>query len=627
MRVALGLLVAAPVAQRVETSTSVEDLVITGSRIPESAFDAAVATEVIDRATIAVSGAESLAELLEEYSGVQVDRSFRGSTLEIRGLDSEHVLVLVDGQRSVGTIDGSFDLARFPVERIERVEIVKGAVSASYGADALGGVINIVTRRARAGLEASVRARYGSLDNVDLAGTAGTAAGPANLRVSTAFHRVSAYDLSPEDPATSGSAFTGFQVDARGEFDVSPRTTWIARAEYSFRETAGVDTGPVAVLDRKNNLHTFGLTAGPDVRFDDGSRLRLTAYGAFHRDQFLLDQRGAAALDATQDTRELLGQLTGQYDIPLGADHLLSVGIEGLYQLLRSERLRTGDGDRGRVAAFLQDRWSVLESGRIVIVPGVRVDVDTRFGTQPTPKLSVRLRPFDALVVRANVGRGFRSPTFKEQLLFFENPTAGYVVIGNPDVLPETSWSYVVGVETRVGTFFRFTLDAFRNDVDNLITAVPIGREGAGGPVRFSYVNVAAARTQGLEAVARLRPLSWLGLDLGYTLLDARDLEAARRLYGRATHRVVFRLSAAHPASGLNATLRGAFVGARPFFIDGEGVVEAEPYATLDGRLEKTLATDHVSAFIGADNLLNAGDARFLAIPPRSFYGGVRGHY
>ena len=121
-------------------------------------------------------------------------------------------------------------------------------------------------------------------------------------------------------------------------------------------------------------------------------------------------------------------------------------------------------------------------------------------------------------------------------------------------------------------------------------------------------------------------------VDIGYALTDSRDLVEERPLEGRALHRGTLRWTLLHPAWGSSATLRGSWVGSRPFYIDedGDGVEEtqdAAPYTMLDIRLGQDLFEDRVSLFAGVDNLLQAGDAAWLPVPPRTFYAGLNGRY
>ena len=123
-----------------------ETLVVTGSRTEHSVDESPVSVEVISREDIEQTGGRNVADVLDGQIGVNVQHSFQGSTVQLQGLDSKYILVLVDGERIGGRISGAIDLSRLYIENIERIEIVKGASCALYGSDAIGGVINIITR-------------------------------------------------------------------------------------------------------------------------------------------------------------------------------------------------------------------------------------------------------------------------------------------------------------------------------------------------------------------------------------------------------------------------------------------------------------------------------------------------
>jgi outer membrane receptor for ferrienterochelin and colicins len=139
---AMSLALAVPTPRRppapapVDFATESRTIVVTAARTEQAVGDSAVATQVIRRDAIEASGAENLAELLEEQPGLQVLRSFGGAGgagVTMQGLDPKYTLILVDGQRATGRINGTLDLSRFPAEDIEQVEIVKGPGSALYG--------------------------------------------------------------------------------------------------------------------------------------------------------------------------------------------------------------------------------------------------------------------------------------------------------------------------------------------------------------------------------------------------------------------------------------------------------------------------------------------------------------
>ncbi len=305
------------------------------------------------------------------------------------------------------------------------------------------------------------------------------------------------------------------------------------------------------------------------------------------------------------------------------------MGAELLYESLRSVRLEDGDGERYRAALFVQDDWTILDAPVLVAVPGIRLDLDSRFGVYVTPKIALRFDPSEELVLRASVGAGYRAPVFKEQLLLFENPSAGYVVEGNPELSPERSVSFNLGAELRPLERLRVSLNLYRNDIDDLIDFATVDAGGAGVATRFRYVNVASAHTQGVELSAKLGPVEGFTFELGYVLTDSEDEDTGLPLEGRALHAGT--ATAAYRASsvGFDANIRAVIVGARPFYVDTDGdgesaTVDAPAYGTIDARIGQQIG-DHLSVFVGAENLLDAGDPRYLNIQPRTVYAGLSG--
>ena len=189
-----------------------EEIVITGTRTEKPRGESPVPVEVIDREAIEASGAEDLAELLEDHPGVDLRMTVVGASLRLQGLEPEHVLIAINGVRLIGRKDGTLDLSRFPVDEIERVEIVKGASSALYGSDAVAGVINIVTRTPSRETSGNARVRYGSFNTVDA--TAGLSL--KGWRLSGGWHTTDGYDLDPSELSTNGAAGTGFEVSGQG---------------------------------------------------------------------------------------------------------------------------------------------------------------------------------------------------------------------------------------------------------------------------------------------------------------------------------------------------------------------------------------------------------------------------
>lgn len=605
--------------------------VVTASRTEQRLSEAATPIDVITRAEIERSGARDASEVLALHPAVQLERGFAGAGALIQGLDSQHVLVLVDGQRVIGRTSGVIDLSRFPVERIEQIEITRGASSVLYGSDALGGVINILTRKANRRFEGDATMQYGALNSVDLRGSAGTRLRIGSITLNAGWHRRDAYRLGEDQIGTSGSGFDEQQISGRADLRLAKRLRLGINSAYLRRRQEGVDSYDTgAILDRTNLTETIDVGLTPELSWG-AARLRLTTQYSYFRSQFLLDQRQGTQLDQFQDTREHLFRADAQLDWNLPRNNTLSAGGELLYERLYTDRLSTGFGDRVRGALFVQDQWRIVKKVGLFVVPALRFDADSQFGTNFAPKLAVRMAPISALILRASYGQGFRAPTFKELLLLFENPGVGYVVEGNLSLRPETSHSVNGGFELTPRAWVTLSANGYYNRLQNLIQANLAQAGSEAGPQRFSYGNIASAETRGVELSLRMRYVEKIALELGYTLTDSLDHETQQELAGRARHRGNATLTLRQPGWGLDFMTRLSVVGTRNYYADDDvdGVSEAivaAPYVLWDARLSLSLYAN-VQAFLGAQNMLDAGERRFVPIPPRMAFLGISGRF
>ncbi|MNK59332.1 Vitamin B12 transporter BtuB precursor [compost metagenome] len=604
-----------------ETVHHLDEIVVTGTRTERRMADAPVATEVITRREIEASGALNAAQLLSGRMGIEIVPSLGVQGVRLQGLETQHVLIFVDGKRITGRVNGAVDLSRFTVDTLERIEIVRGGSSALYGSEAMGGVINLITRSAEKTASFEGQAGYGNSNAAVLSGSLATRLGSVNHRLAVDWRRRDAFDLTPDTVGTSGNSYEQLTLDDRSEFKLNEHVRLKSSVDYLRRNQTGIDSSATgAIFDRQNLTETFSAGLEPEFRLPGFERLRVSAYYNLYRDQFLQDQRGASALDQVQQTRDQLAQLNVQDERALGMAHVLTTGAELAYERLDTERLQSAFGDRVRAALYLQDEWEALEAPRLMIVPGLRADADSRFGTHVAPKLALRLDPMDSLTLRASVGTGFRAPDFKELMLRFINPAINYEILGNPDLRPETSMSYNLGLEARPTPWAWLGLNLYLNDVSNLIDAQLRPDDGTSSYTQYQYLNIASAMTRGIESSLRLNVLPGLVLEPGYTLNDTLNRTENRPLPGRALHSGSLIARYDHEGLGLGGYAKLALVGERPFSESRSTVTEvtmAPAYTTLDMKITKVL-TREISLFLQGDNLLNASDPAYLPIPRRS---------
>lgn len=601
-------------------------VVSTGTRTEHDAATAPVATEVTTREEIIGSGAENVAEALEESgSSVQTSSGFNGTSLQLRGLDAQQVLILIDGQRVTGRIGGAIDLRRFPIENVERIEVVQGAGSVLYGADALGGLVNIITRPPEPGVQAEGRLTYGSRSTLDTSGRLAGGGRNWGLSATGGFHQTAGWDADPSDIATTGDALRSWNVGGGGRWEPRARLRTSLTVDYLRRDARGIDeTSSGAVLDRRNLTETSNTSLKLAWSGDD-SQLQVSAHHSFFRDQFRQDQRDDDALDQYQPTDDQLGQLGVQFN-QMAANHLVTTGIDGQLEWLTTDRVIDEQGsnavERQRLAFFVQDEWTPVRTPQITVLPALRVDFDSRFGVYPTGRLALLVRPFETLALRVGYGRGYRAPSFRDMYLAFANPGVGYRVAGNPSLRPEQAWTLDLGATWTPTDELMFGVGVFDNRLRDLITTDVITDADVEGLQVFGYVNVGSGYTRGVEAKASVGFLDHFTLTGSYTLLDARDQLTNLPLPGRSRHQTALGFEFDHRRWGTRLFARMAASSRRPYSTP-EGEQEfARGFATLDVRLSQSLLR-YFTLFVGAENLLDAGDASLTLIAPRSFYAGI----
>lgn len=600
-----------------------EVIVVTGTRSEMPLSASPVTTEVIDRKRLEESGVQTMSEALALRPGLWIDRGVGGTTgITIQGLGPQYSLILVDGARQIGRTGGYLDLDRFGIADVEQVEIVRGPSSALYGADALGGVVNIITRRPRDGfaldaltrldgrLASETRARL-SLGRDGLAGAIS-----AEYRAGPEVRRGDAGEV-----ATTLDSYADRHVDARVTDRRGERWRLDAAADYRYRDLRGVDAGASgAVFDRRNLVETASAQAAAQYT-GERTALRLAGAGSLYRDQYLHDQRMSDALDQYEVTHEQLIEGSAQAVHQLGAHRALA-GAELLREALDADRL-SAPGSRVRAAVYVQDEWRLGDD--VLVVPAARLDHDSQFGTHATPRIAARWQASAALVVRGSVGMGYRAPDFKELLLHFENPGVGYVVDGNPDLQPETSRSVQGGAAWQATPWLWLSVGGYYNGLRDLIHAITLPDDGS-GTLRFGHGNVGRARTAGVESYA-VASHGRAGLELGYALTRARDLDAGSPLEGVPQHRFTATARWRDPAAGVDGFAALVVTGHRPYYLseDPRAATPSPRRIEIRARVARRFRAGY-GGFLGVDNLLDAGDASLDRIPPRTLYAGLEMH-
>jgi outer membrane receptor for ferrienterochelin and colicins len=596
---------------------ALDDVVVTVAGRSQARSEIAVPVQQITAREIRASGAESAERLLAEMPGLQsTPGTPTGANIMIRGIGDSRVLVLIDGQPASGALIEDRDLSRLSLAGVERVEVVKGPLSSLYGSDALGGVINIITSAPERGFRVDASLLQGTQGRQEASATV-SGGRAVSYRATGAWREQDQVPgLAPGEEAFSrvwdfrstvryGEAG---RLQLRGDATfLRERQRWPVGGGFSgFNDNRGI-TGWV-----EGRYPAAGGTAFARFLGQDYTHLYRAA-------------RGDAPIEGGDEDQqeERLWRATVGWSAALG-NHGLDLGVEySARQIASPDKLLEDQASDTQFEAFAQDAWRL---GGTTLSAGVRGTFNDRWGNAIAPTLGVTSLLSDAFLVRASVGRGFRSPSFKELAWDFANLGGGYTVEGFAALSPERSWNVSGGVEWAPSPGVSLEFEGYTNQIENLIEFAFVGNAPSGLLI-YSPRNVARARTRGIEAGADFRYGGWQ-FGGSYAFLDAEALETGLPLDRRARHSGRIQLARTLPVlEGLSVNVDGHVTGDAPLLGTDElgrpaeiGVQEAL-YA-LDAQVALEVRTG-IRTVLGVDNLFDSQPEGWQGIIGRRFRLGL----
>ncbi|MFL1484764.1 TonB-dependent receptor plug domain-containing protein [Marinobacter sp. LN3S78] len=591
-----------------------DEIVVTGTRSERTVLETPVRTEVVTSEEIRKTHARDLREALLNVAGLQLKEVHGKSGYEVwlQGFTADQTLVLVDGMPLNATTGSSVDVSQLSVLEIDRIEIVKGAVSAQYGSSGMGGVVNVITRPIEPGWKASLDADTGSYGSDNPSGErydpsrynasamGETGNGTWGLRIAGETRHTYGIDPEPETWTRPGNEITRDDIHARLQWTPGDNHR-VTLEGQKFTETS---------------IARFMSTGQRNGKDEDVDRWRVSLAGdhnlagslegswfAVHED--LTDDTIKYTPSAYYDDRDAsmtLSQVSGELGTWLGDSQRLQGGVDVRRDTL--EQLKDGaaevDGERESYELWGQHTWMSTDS--LEVVTGIRGQNDSDFGNHVAPKINARFDVGDGIgwdgFVRAGVGAGYRVPNLKERFYVFDHSQLGYVVYGNPDVQAEESVSYQLGLGVHRDKRLWVEGNAFFNDIDDLIATEYTGTDN--GVAVYSYANVNEARTWGLETTAGWEFAEGWSLTAGYTWMQTEDQATGLDLNRRPEHQANLALDGQAWIDGLSWLARVR--GQSSEYVDAGLDMESPGYTTVDMKLNY-LASDWLSLYGGVDNV------------------------
>lgn len=471
---------------------------LTATRTPHTVQSTPVPGQVISREEFVARGVLSSVDILEQLEGITLTRE-EGSwgnqgNISLCGLPSEHTLVLVDGQKQVGGHNGT-DVSSIPVELIEQVEVVKGAGSALYGSDAIGGVVQFVTRPVlNRPSFFSGKLSYGGKEqySADVSG-----------------------GLSREN---WGFYIGGGQLGGDG---VDPETD-------TYRNQSVFGKGCVKFSDSLSmTLSTRYETMRLEDQSRDQRRRALNQRTEWNRSGHTLALR-LAFFDYDHQTDDLASDwVNQQFDMELASTHVLpghhvlSAGMSSIWENV-DDRGKGYDANQSTQSLFVQDEWTARP---FTLVLGLRTDHHEKWGMEFNPRVGIKWDFSESVKVRFSVGRAFKAPQLVE--LYGSWIMGPYLVTPNPELEPEKSWGYQAGLDWQLGSNLYFSVTGFINKLEDQVVSVYDRKKR---PFRLSWINLGRSRTQGIDWEGKFSPDRSFKLSAGFSLHKTEDMDSGLSL-------------------------------------------------------------------------------------------------
>jgi outer membrane receptor for ferrienterochelin and colicins len=550
----------APASQDSLDAKQLEEVVVTATRNERTMGALPMPVTLIPKTQIKTMGSLRLNDVLAEQTGLVVvpQVNAQGSGIQIQGFDPAYTLILIDGEPIIGRYTGSLELSRIAVGNIRQIEIVKGPTSSLYGSDALAGVINIITERPTVN-KGNFYSRYGTNNTLDINGDVSITKNKLGVYVFGNRYSTDGYDLSPENFGKTVSPFSNYTLNSKIIYRFSPKT----ELSISGRKFSEEQRFNFEVVSNNTAIRTFGTGRTADWNFNPVLTHRfsdkLKTVARFYQTHYntetdlSLESDGSAYYHDDFKQRFTRGELNAEYFI--NDKNILTSGAGVIGESVQTSRY--GDEvkrDQQTRYSFLQYEWMPIS--KMTLISGARFDYNTIYGSQLSPKLSMRYELTKKIALKGSFGRGFKAPDFRQLYFNFTNSAAGgYSVLGtevvaarlaeleaegqiagysfDPSLLgklkAETSTAFNVGAHAEIIPSLIADVNFFYNSINNLIETQAVAFTTSGQSI-YSYRNILRAFTKGVESNFSYPIAKHLSLSAGYQLLYAKDKDVLKNV-------------------------------------------------------------------------------------------------
>ncbi|MDC7239647.1 MAG: TonB-dependent receptor [Spirochaetales bacterium] len=584
-------------------------IVVTGSKFEQNADDSIEKVEVISEEEIREKGAKTLLEALAQIPGIQAS-DHGTSSIMLQGFDGDYVKILIDGIEVNGRINGAVPSGLIPVSSIERIEIIRGASSALYGSDAMGGVINIITKK-------QIK------DTTEFSGELVQEAA-TNLRTYT--ESSLSYSTGKMNLGLSGSFdydSGNLQSESQDEKYYDVYKIPLSRLG-SIRGTADwiLENGRIGVFSsysnfyNKSNSGTVYRTSYDTHKADAGLTWESTPGDLLSMSGFISGKYFDLELgsyDLTDNSASIENRVFTDLEAEVRADY--SPWINHSFLFGSNLKFETLEDDASfdeikmgmQMSLFAQDNWDITSDERFILTPGFRIDYsppldkDSSPLFQLTPKLSFKWA-MESGILRASYGMGYKMPTMQQKYwVFWHNyGGTGFYVLGNPDLKPEKSHGLNLSYTRKIHSKWNISCGLYFNAVRDLINTQMDSGDGD-----YTYQNVDKAVTYGGDARIQYAGSNYRGsLSYAYTAAKAYNESLGRYidLEDRVPHSL--QLTSSYTFTSIDLKIHGSGTWESPRVQNGVTEYMSPDKFLISLGIDKSFG-EHFELYIKGENLLD----------------------
>lgn len=548
---------------------TIDEITVSTTRTTKAIGDIPVPIQVISKKFIQQTGSQKLIDILQQQTGLiladnPLGQSLQGypnpfgSGIQMQGLDPAYTLILIDGEPLTGRNAGILNLGRVAVGNIKQIEIIKGPATSLYGSDALAGVINIITEKP-VGNNSNLQINQAGNNTWGFTANQTIKKNRTAIQLFANRYSSSGYDLDKTIYGKTADPYRNYSFAGKVYYDINTKTQLQSSARLFTQKQFNnylVYTGAQPEAVNGNSKETdWGFNNQLFHNFSKKIKLITRLYLTGYQNNAEVFLQSDKQLFDKSFMHQFLLKPELQAEIGEKSNQKLIAGAGYNYETIDANRY----AEKKKFNAFYlftQKEW--LLNNKLNITVGGRFDKHSLYNLQFSPKLALGYKARPHLTITGSIGKGFKAPDFRQQFLYFTNSLVGYTLLGADELAngltqlqqqgqidqsiniapylgdhtlsPEKSVGINIGGRYSLHNNTNFTLNIFRNDINNLIDRYNLPFTKTNGQAIYSYINVNNVFTQGFDVNINHQLGKKFSINAGYQYLEAKDKDVVKRI-------------------------------------------------------------------------------------------------